>query len=56
MNSAEVYAHFSALEVSLVRAGEYDAARALIEWAQEWLPQLEELDELLDELEEEAGA
>ena len=33
----EVRVELSALYVALIRAGEYEAAAALMEWADEWL-------------------
>lgn len=49
----EVRAQFSALIVALARNKQYDAARALWDWAEEWLEL--ETDELEDLLEEELG-
>ena len=50
MHTAEVRVHFAALIVSLHRAGMYDAAAALWDWAAEWL---EYDDDDRDQLEEE---
>lgn len=50
----EVRAQFSALIVALTRNKQYDAARALWDWGEEWL-ELETGDELEDLLEEELG-
>lgn len=50
----EVRAQFSALIVALTRNKQFDAARALWDWAEEWLecvqpPSDDELEELIEE-------
>lgn len=45
----EVRGTLSALFVALTKAKHYDAARALWDWAEEWLDLGEELEELIEE-------
>lgn len=46
----EVRAQFSALIVALTRNKQYDAARALWDWGEEWLElENQELEDLLEE-------
>lgn len=45
----EVRAQLSALFVALTRAKQYEAARALWDWAEEWLDLGEELEDLIEE-------
>jgi len=34
---AEIYVHYAALQVSLLKAGELEASAELEEWAEQWL-------------------
>lgn len=45
----EIRAQLSALFVALTKAKQFDAARALWDWAEEWLELEEELEELIEE-------
>lgn len=45
----EIRAQLSALFVALTKAKQFDAARALWDWAEEWLELEEELEELVEE-------
>jgi hypothetical protein len=45
----EVRGTLSALFVALTRAKKYDAARALWDWAEEWLDVEDELEDLIEE-------
>lgn len=42
MHQAEIRVHVAALYVALTKAGEYEAAAALLEWADEWLDNFDE--------------
>lgn len=48
-DSLEVRAELSALFVALTRARQFDAARALWDWAEEWLDLDDDLEEILEE-------
>lgn len=45
----EVRGALAALFVALTRAKQYDAARALWDWAEEWLDLEEDFEELIEE-------